>query len=143
MTESPLEANPLALVIEDHDGVAEICRVALERAGFEVEIAQDGQIALDRLATLIPALILLDLHLPNVSGQQVLHYIRTHPPLAKTQVILTSADVPRANELQYEVDYILEKPFSFYTLYELAKAVRVSIPAYDTPNSHNESLQAN
>lgn len=140
MTESHSKVNPLALIVEDHDGVAEICRVALERAEFEVEIAQDGQIALERLATITPALILLDLHLPNVSGQQVLHYIRTHPPLAKTQVILTSADVPRAKDLHYEVDYVLEKPFSFYTLYELAKALRVSNPAHDTPNSHNESL---
>ena len=130
MTESLSEGNPLALIIEDHDLMVEICRIALEHAQFEVEVVQDGQLALDRLATITPALILLDLHLPNVSGEQVLDYIRATEHLSRTQVILTTADIPRAKELQHRVDFILEKPFSFFALYELAKTLR--FPHMDT-----------
>jgi DNA-binding response OmpR family regulator len=140
MTESLSVGNPLAFIIEDHEGVAEICRVALEKAQFEVEVAPDGQIALDRLATITPALIVLDLHLPNVSGQQVLHYIRTNGQLAGTWVILTTADVPKAKDMQYDVDFVLEKPFSFFALYELAKTLRASNTVYETPNGHSPSL---
>jgi DNA-binding response OmpR family regulator len=134
MTTSFSEAKPLALIIEDNEAVAEICRVALERAEFEVEVAPDGQVALDRLTSITPALILLDLHLPNVSGQEVLHYIRTTGHLAGVQVILTSADIPRAKDLQYEVDFVLEKPFSFFTLCELAKALRLCQTINEAPN---------
>jgi DNA-binding response OmpR family regulator len=126
-------SNPLALVIEDNECVAEICRIALEQAEFEVELVPDGQMALDRLAIITPALILLDLHLPIVPGQQILRYIRTREQLAKTRVILTSADIPRAKDLQFETDFVLEKPFGFTKLYELVKAIRFSQPSNETP----------
>lgn len=132
MTESSSGTNPLALVIEDHKSMAKICRTALENVGFTVEVIQDGQLALDRLATLNPAVILLDLHLPNVSGPQILHYIRTHGQLAKTPIILTSADLPRVKDLQYEVEYALEKPFGFAQLYDIARELYAAQTAAET-----------
>ncbi len=127
MTDSPAVKNPLALIIEDNEAVAEICRVALEKAQFEVQLVQDGHMALDRLAAITPALILLDLHLPNVSGQQVLRHIRTSERLAETRVILSTADLPKSESLQNEVDFVLVKPFGFTKLYELAKELRSTI----------------
>jgi two-component system, OmpR family, KDP operon response regulator KdpE len=126
MIESHSETKPLALIIEDNDSVAEICRIALERAQFEVELAQDGRTALERLTTITPALIILDLHLPHVSGNQILHQIRSNDRLAGTRVILTTADLPRAESLQNEVDFVLVKPFGFIKLYELAKELHSS-----------------
>lgn len=116
----------MAFIIEDNEGVAEICRIALTRAEFEVEILPDGQAALDRLATIAPMLVVLDLHLPKVPGQHILHYIRTTEHLAQTLIILASADIPQVKELLYEVDYVLEKPFGFVKLYELVTAIRLS-----------------
>lgn len=127
MTASSSTANPLALIIEDNESVAEVCRVALEQAEFEVEHIADGQVALDRLAILSPALILLDLHLPHVSGQQILQYIRSSEPLARTRVILTTADLPWAELIQNDVDFVLVKPFGFIRLYELVKKIRLEI----------------
>lgn len=132
MTEAPSGTNPLALIVEDHKSMAKICRIALEQAGFTVEVAPDGQIAIDRLATITPAVVLLDLHLPNVPGSQVLHYIRTHGQLAKTPIILTSADLPRVKDLQYDVEFILEKPFGFAQLFEVAKELYASQTAAQT-----------
>ncbi len=124
MIESLSKGDPLVLIIEDHNNLADLCWITLEKAGFVVELVQDGQTALDRLATVTPALILLDLHLPHVSGQQVLDYIRASEHLSQTQVILTTADTTRAKALQNQVDFFLEKPFSFFVLYELAKELR-------------------
>ena len=127
MTESASGPNPLALIIEDNEGVAEVCRVALEQAEFEVEHVSNGHAALDYLGALTPALILLDLHLPRLSGQQILKHIRSNERLAQTRIILTTADLPRAEALQNEVDFVLVKPFGFIQLYELVKQFRSMI----------------
>ncbi|GIK38748.1 MAG: hypothetical protein BroJett011_25810 [Chloroflexota bacterium] len=129
MTVSLAEKNPVALIIEDNEDVAHICRIALEQAGFEVEVAQDGRTALERLATIAPALILLDLHLPYVSGHQILHHIQTQEYALKPQVVLATADLLRAEKMQNEVDFVLLKPFGFIKLYELAKKLRFSNPS--------------
>ncbi|MCL4302349.1 MAG: response regulator [Anaerolineae bacterium] len=126
MTVSLSEKNPVALIIEDNEDVAHICRIALEQAGFEVEVAQDGRTALERLASLAPALILLDLHLPYVSGHQILHHIQTQEYALKPQVVLATADLLRAEKMQNEVDFVLLKPFGFIKLYELARKLRFS-----------------
>ena len=126
MIESLSEAKPLALIVEDNDSVAEVCRVALEQAQFEVELAQDGRTALERLTTITPILIILDLHLPYVSGYQILHQIRSNDRLTGSRIILTTADLPRAESLQNEVDFVLVKPFGFIKLYELARNLHPS-----------------
>lgn len=120
--------NPLALIIEDNELVVSIFKLAIERANFEVEHIADGRTALDRLAIITPALILLDLHLPHVSGENILNYIRAQERLAKTRVVLATADVSKADSLKHRVDFVLVKPFGFNQLHHLAKQVRLSDP---------------
>lgn len=127
MTELSTVKNPLALIIEDNELVTEVFRVALERAEFEIEIIQDGHNALERLAVVTPAIVLLDLHLPYISGETILRHIRTDPRLAKTQVILATADLIKAENLKQEADFVLLKPFGFIQLHELAKQLRLSL----------------
>jgi CheY-like chemotaxis protein len=127
MTNSPTLKDPLALIIEDNEAVAHVFQVAIEQAQFEIELIQNGRIALDRLAVVTPALILLDLHLPHVSGQEILRYVRADERLAKTPVILATADVTKAETLKGEVDFVLIKPLGFVQLHELAKRLRLSL----------------
>ncbi|GIK39399.1 MAG: hypothetical protein BroJett011_32320 [Chloroflexota bacterium] len=127
MAERPAAKNPLAFIIEDNESVAEVFKIAIEQAEFETEVMHDGQAALERLATVTPALVLLDLHLPFVSGAEILRHIRTEPQLAKTRVILATADLIRAETLEHQVDFVLTKPFGFTRLYELAKELRASL----------------
>ena len=82
---------PLALIIEDEEVLAEIYTVALQMAGFETEVVGDGQQALTRLAEIVPTLVILDLHLPRVSGAEILHHIRGDERLSNTKVILATA----------------------------------------------------
>ena len=112
--------KPLALVIEDDLHLANIFATALVRAGFHAEIIGDGQQALQRLAVTIPTLVLLDLHLPHVSGGDILHSMRKDARLAETRVILATADAVRAELLYKEADLVLLKPISFQQLRDLA-----------------------
>ncbi|MBI1881109.1 MAG: response regulator transcription factor [Chloroflexi bacterium] len=116
--------NPLALIIEDDPNLATIFAEALRMAEFETEIAQDGQAALAQLAATTPTLVILDLHLPYVSGQTILQQIRADERLAKTRVLLATADALRAESLRGEADLVLLKPISPHQLRDLAKRLR-------------------
>ncbi len=116
--------NPLALIIEDDQKLATIFAEALKTVDFETEIIEDGSTALIRVAETTPAIIVLDLHLPNVSGRDVLHHIRTNSRLTKTRVILATADSLLAENLRTEADLVLLKPISFGQLRDLAARFR-------------------
>jgi two-component system cell cycle response regulator DivK len=113
--------NSLALIIEDDEFLAEIFSITLQEAEFEIEIIRDGQAALTRLAALTPALVVLDLHLPYVSGVDILHQIRADERLAETRVMLATADAIMADNLREDADLVLLKPISTNQLRELAK----------------------
>ena len=87
--------KPLAFVIEDDPDLSEIFAMTLRSSGFETEVFQDGQAALNRLAGTPPAVILLDLHLPRVTGNTILQNIRANALFAKTSVIVATADPVR------------------------------------------------
>lgn len=112
--------NPFALIIEDDTKSATIFSEALRQAEFETEIVLDGNIALERLTATIPTVVLLDLHLPYASGVDILQHIRTNQRLAKTRVIIVTADLFRGEALRGEVDLVLLKPISFTRLHHLA-----------------------
>jgi CheY-like chemotaxis protein len=110
----------LALIIEDDPVLSKIFAITL-RNHFEIETITDGDWAIPRLRQIVPDLIVLDLHLPNVSGLEILQYIRSTPNLKKTRVIVTTADALRADLLQDDADIVLLKPVNPAQLRELAK----------------------
>ena len=115
----------LAFVIEDDEAHANLFFEALERAGFEVEIIHDGKKALSRLADATPTVVVLDINLPYVSGVDILHYIRRDERLAKTHVIIASANSQIAATLHNEADLVLTKPISYLQLRDLAIRFRL------------------
>lgn len=117
---------PLALIIEDDGELGEIFVQAIRLSGYEPELIQDGQLALERLAEVVPTLVLLDMQLPYVSGDQILRYIRTDGRLEKTQVIVATANDRMAENLRNESDLVLLKPISFNQLQTFARRLRHS-----------------
>jgi len=115
---------PLALIIEDDTKLAHIFAEALRAAKFETEIIKDGHSALDRLAATTPAVVVLDLHLPEESGETILHQIRADERLAETRVMVATADPYLAEVLRSQADLVLIKPISFGQLRDLAKRLR-------------------
>lgn len=115
---------PLALIIEDDQDLANIFAKALEAAGYTIEIARDGNAALELLSISEPAVVVLDLHLPYVSGRTILRRIRTDRRLDQTRVMLATADPLLAESLRGEADLVLLKPISYGQLRDLATRLR-------------------
>ena len=112
--------QPLAFIVEDDEKLINIFSQAMIAAGFKIQNAMDGQKAIEALADLEPAVILLDLHLPGATGDKVLAYIRATDSLKKATVILTTADPLMADFLSTQSDFVLLKPISFNQLRDLA-----------------------
>ncbi len=110
----------LAFVVEDEASVADMFAEALRRLGFEVEVLRSGKAAQERLAQAVPTVVILDLHLPFVSGDALLDQIRADPRLEQTRVIVTTGDPQRAAALKTQADLVLVKPVSFNQLSALA-----------------------
>ena len=106
-------SKPFALVIEDHEDHTIIFDNALAMAGFETEVVMDGAIAQKRLSETTPAVVVLDLHLPKVSGQVLLDQIRSDERLAETKVVVITADEAFAEDQLKGADLVLIKPVSF------------------------------
>lgn len=106
-------ANRTILVIEDQPEMAAAIRRVLKRAGFEVELAQDGFEAGTLLSRCKPALITLDLKMPGIDGYQVLSYIREHEEHANAKVLVISAETREGLDraLQAGANDVLSKPF--------------------------------
>ena len=115
--------NPLAFIVEDDEDASVIFASALQEAGFECEIIRAGDKALTWLAETVPAVIVLDLELPGVSGIDILHQVRADARLAQTRVIVATAHPDMAVDIQDEADLVLFKPVSYIQLRDLATRV--------------------
>jgi DNA-binding response OmpR family regulator len=112
-------ATDLALIIEDDEDLSEIFGQALTAAGFEIEIIRDGRLAQERLKQIVPTVITLDMHIPQISGDVILQQIRSDARLAKTRVVVTTADAQMGETMRGVADLVLIKPITFSQLRDL------------------------
>jgi two-component system, cell cycle response regulator DivK len=109
-----------AIIVEDDKDISFIFAEALRTLGFEVEVIADGGKGLSRLAEVAPHLLILDMHLPHISGINLLRQIHTEPRLMPTRVIVATADPVLKEELEGQADRVFLKPVSFNMLQEAA-----------------------
>jgi two-component system phosphate regulon response regulator PhoB len=108
-------SKPLVLVVEDEAAIATMLRYNLEKQGFRVEEAADGQEALTRIAEVQPDLVLLDWMLPSMSGIEVCRQIRRRASTRDLPVIMVTArteDQDAVRGLNTGADDYVTKPFS-------------------------------
>ena len=101
------------LVADDDEGLRLLYRLILQRAGFEVIEAANGEQTLARALDSAPALILLDIMMPGMNGFEVCQRLKSDERTGRVPVILVSAmeDVPRLNEtLKAGADACIKKP---------------------------------
>jgi two-component system response regulator RegX3 len=115
---------PLILVVDDEQSYRDALRVALEREGFRVEVAADGAEALQRFDAVRPALVLLDVMLPKISGVDVCREIRTRSQVPIIMVTARNAEIDAVVGLEVGADDYVTKPFR---LRELVARVRASL----------------
>ena len=111
--------KPLAFIIEDDEDLSVIFSGALNSAGFQTDILKNGRLAMERLGQIAPAVVILDLHLPGVSGMDILAYIRSEKRLTLTNVVVTTADAILAEQVNEIADMVLIKPITFSQLRDL------------------------
>ena len=119
---SPLETTrPLVLVADDDADILALVRFRLEREGYDVVAAPDGQAALDLALDRTPDLAVLDVMMPRLDGYELTRRLREHGPTSTMPIILLTArvrepDLERA--LEAGADDYVTKPFSPQALRE-------------------------
>jgi two-component system phosphate regulon response regulator PhoB len=117
---------PLVLIVEDEAPLVTMLRYNLEREGFAVDAASDGEEALLRISERKPDAVLLDWMLPLVSGLEVCRQIRRSPATRSLPVIMLTARVEEADRvrgLDSGADDYVVKPFSPSELVARLRAV--------------------
>ena len=102
------------LVVDDEANIVELARLYLAQEGYRVESAGDGQAALDTIAAIRPALVVLDLMLPVVDGWEVCRRVRASEQRDLPIVMLTARDddVDKIVGLELGADDYMTKPFN-------------------------------
>jgi two-component system phosphate regulon response regulator PhoB len=85
-----MSSTPYVLLVEDDRFLRRACETSLQQRGFVVKSASDGEVGLRMAREEIPALILLDLLMPKVSGIEVLRQLRADPATAGIPVLILS-----------------------------------------------------
>jgi two-component system phosphate regulon response regulator PhoB len=119
-------AKPYVLVVEDEAALATMLRYNLEKQGFRVEEAVDGQEALTRIAEGAPDIVLLDWMLPVMSGIEVCRQIRRRPATRDLPVIMVTArteDQDAVRGLNTGADDYITKPFNMEALLARMRAL--------------------
>ena len=112
--------QPFALIIEDDPKLGKVFEATLQRAGFETARDANGDGYIGFLDTKNPALLILDMHLPYASGQEILAGLRAEPRWAQIPVIIVTADLFLAKSFESKGERVLLKPFSVSRLMEVA-----------------------
>ena len=122
----PGMAKPTILIVEDEAPLLTLLRYNLEKQGFRVEEATDGQEALLRVAENKPDLVLLDWMLPTLSGIEVCRQIRRRPATRDLPVIMVTArteDQDAVRALDIGADDYITKPFAVEALLARIRAL--------------------
>src|SRR5512136_270791 len=104
--------KPFVLIVEDERDIAALFRHVMDLAGYRTEVASNGKLALERLATCEPAVVLLDLSLPGISGVNVLQRMRVDERLKHVPVVVVTAYAELADSMAVEPDLVMLKPVS-------------------------------
>lgn len=117
--------STLALIIEDDEDLASIFAEALRGVGFDVEHVADGTVAQERLKNKeAPYLVLLDMHLPHVSGADLLTDMKNDERFKDTIIIITTADARMGETFGEKADFVMVKPISFVQLRDLTSRLK-------------------
>ena len=114
------------LIIEDERSIAEVLKYNLEKDGFQLVTATDGQEGLRKAQVLAPDLIVLDLMLPVIDGLQVCRQLRADPRTQQIRILMLTARSEEVDEIvgfNMGADDYVTKPFKLKPLLHRIKAL--------------------
>ena len=133
------------LVVDDEEDIRNLVAFNLRREGFRVLTAENGAQALELAQTKAPALILLDLMLPDIQGTEVCRQLREDPQLKKVPIVMLTAmgeEIDRVVGFEVGADDYVTKPFSVRELVLRVRAILRRVPRPEDEREPNETLVA-
>ena len=123
---------PTILLVDDEEAVQKLLRYPLERDGFRVVSALDGEEALDCFATENPDLVVLDIMLPRVDGLEVCKRLRARSTVPFIMLSAGDDELDKVVGLELGADDYITKPFSIHEFRSRVRALlrRAKLPAY-------------
>jgi two-component system phosphate regulon response regulator PhoB len=118
--------KPKLLVIEDERSLSDILKYNMEKEGFEVATAADGQEGLNRAQLMQPDLVVLDLMLPVIEGYEVCRQLRSDPKTQAARILMLTARSDEVDEIvgfSMGADDYVTKPFKIKPLVHRIKAL--------------------
>lgn len=126
--------NNKILVIDDEKAIADIIKFNLEKEGYSVETAYDGEEGIEAVKKYIPELVILDVMMPKKDGFQVLKEIRMSYNLPVIMLTAKEEEVDKVLGLELGADDYITKPFS---MRELVARVKANLRRVDFSNISN------
>jgi two-component system response regulator VicR len=120
------------LIIEDEKPISDIIKFNLEKDGFEVEVAYDGEEGLRKIQNIHPDLVLLDVMLPKMDGFEVLKRTRESSQVPVLMLTAKEEEVDKVLGLELGADDYITKPFG---MRELIARIKANIRRTDVGNS--------
>ena len=121
------------LVADDEVPIVELVRFTLEDDQVQVVGAYDGVSALELASAMRPELVLLDVHMPHLSGLEVCRRLRRAPESSRIRIVMLSAAAQhddRARGMAAGADEYLTKPFSPLALLALVRSLVPEVPTW-------------
>ena len=139
-----LSNKPKILLVDDETAITDRLAPFLSRSGFEVQVAVDGMVAFDKIASFAPDMIVLDVLMPKIDGREVLRRLRDAgnwtPVILLTQV---GESAERAMALTEGADDYINKPFDPNELVARIRTVLRRVSPGRPPLSVAQRLQSN
>ena len=116
--------SELVLLVDDEPSILQLARMYLERDGFRIQEAKDGEAALEAITRLQPALVVLDVMLPKLDGFEVCRRVRAeNKSVAILMLTARDEDIDKILGLELGADDYLTKPFNPRELVARVKAI--------------------
>jgi DNA-binding response OmpR family regulator len=125
--------------VDDEPSLQKMLQHALEREGFQVQIAGDGEEALEMYSSFEPHLIVLDIMLPKLDGTEVCRRIRSQSDVPILMLTAKDDEIDRVVGLELGADDYVTKPFAVRELVARVRAImrRSSVPQGQKPDELN------
>ena len=131
-------------LVDDEQNIIDLVRLYLEREGFQVDSATDGQVALEQLLARPPDLVVLDLMLPGLDGREICRKLRARSDLPILMLTARDDDIDKIVGLELGADDYLTKPFNPRELVARIRAIlRRSVRSRDETQDERALLIGN
>ncbi len=121
-----MNKRPKVLIAEDEETIVESLSFLMEKEGYDVSVATDGQTAIKMITRDIPDMVLLDVMMPGCDGFEVVRAVRADPKTKPIPIMMLTAktrEVDRRKGLELGVDDFVTKPFSTRDVVSRVKAL--------------------